>query len=184
MVEHIGRYKIGFIIEQALGHITHGQNLQKNILRDSEIEPYYGLPTNVTHKLAGKIPFYKSNWTLQAGWQARRSLAGFERQTHLDVLFFHTQVTAVFAQDWMRRVPSVVSLDATPEQFDSLGATYAHQRGPEWVEHQKWRLNRDCFRAARRLVTWSEWAKQGLVDRYEAPADKIEVIPPGVNISE
>ena len=183
-MEISGRYKIGFIIEQALGHITHGQNLQQNIARDSEIEAYWGLPARPTNALARRIPVYKTNWTLQVGWQTRQSLAGFRRQARLDALFFHTQVAAVLAQDWMRRIPSVVSLDATPEQYDSLGQTYAHQRGPEWLESQKVRLNRDCFRAAKQLVTWSAWAKQGLVDRYEVPPEKIEVIPPGVNIRE
>ncbi len=177
-------YQIGFIIEQALGHISHGQNLQQNVARDGEIQSYWGLPSRATHPIARKVPVYKSNWTLQVGWQTRRSLAGFRRQARLDALFFHTQVTAVLAQDWMRRIPSIVSLDATPEQYDSLGQTYAHQRGPDWLEIRKWRLNRDCYRTASRLVTWSEWAKQGLVERYEAPPEKIVVIPPGVNIHE
>ena len=36
----------------------------------------------------------------------------------------------------------------------------------------------------RRLVAWSEWTKLGLVRDYEVPADKITVIPPGVNVHE
>ena len=28
-------------------------------------------------------------------------------------------------------------------------------------------------------MTWAEWTKAGLVDRYEVPADKVVVIPPG-----
>jgi glycosyltransferase involved in cell wall biosynthesis len=42
-------------------------------------------------------------------------------------------------------------------------------------------LNRDCFRLARHIVTWSEWTKQGLVEEYEVPAAKVTVIPPGVD---
>jgi glycosyltransferase involved in cell wall biosynthesis len=177
-------YQIGFIIEQALGHITHGQNLQKNIARDPSIQAYWGLPAWKTSGPSSKIPFYKSNWTVQAGLQTRRALSQINRQARLDALFFHTQVTATLSQDWLRRIPSVVSLDATPQQYDSLGDTYAHNRGPEWLERRKWLLNRDCFKQAKRLVTWSEWAKQGLVDEYQVPAEKITVIPPGVNVSE
>jgi glycosyltransferase involved in cell wall biosynthesis len=177
-------YQIGFIIEQTLGHITHGQNLQKNLARDPSIQTYWGLPAWQTSGLASKIPVYKSNWTLQTGLQTRRVLTNFKRQARLDALFFHTQVTAVLAQDWMRRIPSIISLDATPRQYDSLGETYAHNRGPEWLEQQKWRLNRDCYRAAKQLVTWSEWTKKGLIDEYQVPAEKITVIPPGVNINE
>ena len=175
---------VGFIIEQALGHITHGQNLRNNVAKDLTVHAYWGLPVWQTRGIVSKIPVYRSNWTLQAGWQARRSLAAISRQVRLDLLFFHTQVTAVLAQDWMRRIPSVVSLDATPRQYDSLGETYAHTPGPEWLENWKWRLNRDCFSQARHLVTWSQWAKQGLVDEYKVPAEKITVIPPGVNVAE
>ena len=30
-------------------------------------------------------------------------------------------------------------------------------------------------------MTWAEWTKRGLVDRYEVPPDKVVVIPPGVH---
>jgi glycosyltransferase involved in cell wall biosynthesis len=175
-----GQYRIGFIVEQALGHVTHGQNLNKNVLKDASVEAWWGFPSWQKTGLAGRIPLYKNNWTVQAGLQTRRILAEMRRRVRLDALFFHTQVTAVLSLDWLRKIPSVVSLDATPRQYDRLGAYYAHRSGPEWLERQKWRLNRDSFRLARSLVTWSEWAKQGLVDEYEAPADKIHVIPPGV----
>src|SRR5947209_4694462 len=39
-------------------------------------------------------------------------------------------------------------------------------------------------RAPGRLVTWVEWTKLGLVQAYGVPADKITVIPPGVNVHE
>lgn len=174
-------YKIGFILEQALGHITHSQNLQQYISKDPEVTPYWGLPAMITKGWTAKIPFIRNNWTLQAGLQTRRFLAKADREVHLDALFFHTQVTAVLAQDWLIRIPGIVSLDATPLQYDSLGSFYTHGTGPEWIEMQKWRLNRDCFQHAQRLVTWSEWAAQGLVDGYGVSAEKITVIPPGVD---
>jgi len=174
-------YHIGFIIEQALGHITHSQNLRENLSRDPSISAYWGLPAWEAKGLAARIPIYKSNWTVRAGLQARRQAAQMARQAKLDALFFHTQVPAILSQDWLQRIPSIVSLDATPRQYDRLGEFYGHQTDPAWLENLKWRLNRDCFRKARRLVTWSEWAKQGLVDEYEVPAEKVTVIPPGVN---
>lgn len=173
-------YRIGFIIEQVLGHVTHGQNLQTNIPKDPSIEAYWSLPAWEAPGLAGKVP----NWTLRAGLQARRDVADMRRRTELDALFFHTQVTAMLSRDWLRRIPSVVSLDATPLQYDSLGEFYAHGSGPGWMENWKWRLNRNCYQDARHLVTWSEWAKRGLVEEYEVPPDKVTVIPPGVNTSE
>lgn len=177
-------YNIGFILEQALGHVTHSKNLQTNVLLDPEVRAHWALVAWEAEGLAGRIPVYKSNWTVRAGLRARASLARIARTSRLDALFFHTQVPAVLAGNWVRRVPSIVSLDATPRQYDRLGAFYRHEAGPSWLEDLKWRLNRDCFRAARHLVAWSRWAKQGLVDEYEVPADKVTVVPPGVNVKD
>jgi glycosyltransferase involved in cell wall biosynthesis len=177
-------YRIGFVIEQALGHVTHGQNLKKNVAVDSEIEAHWILPRWQTEGVASKIPGYKSNWTLQAGLQARSQLNKLQRAVPLDGLFFHTQVPAVLSQNWMRRFPTVVSLDATPLQYDRLGDFYDHETGPSWLENKKYQLNVSCYREARHLVTWSTWAKEGLVAEYQVEADKITVIPPGVNPSE
>ncbi len=172
-------YRIGFIIEQALGHITHGQNLQENVAQDKTIDAAWGLP--VWQK--SRIPLYKSNWTVQAGLQTRKLVGEMQRQGTLDALFFHTQVTAVLAANWVNKIPSVISLDATPKQYDSLGEFYAHDAGPAWLEQLKWKLNRNIFQAAQHIVTWSEWAKEGLIAEYEVPAARISVIPPGVNVS-
>ena len=174
-------YRIGFIVEQALGHKTYGINLQHFVSRDPSIEACWGLPVWEIHGLANKIPIYRSNWTIRAGLRTRAILSKMARPQSPHALFFHTQVTAVLAPDWLRRTPSVVSLDATPRQYDRLGAYYGHKSGPAWLENWKWRLNRDCFSLARHIVTWSEWTKQGLVTEYEVPADKISVIPPGVD---
>ena len=178
----MNQYRIGFILEQALGHITHTRNLQALVPSDRTVEPYWApVPWEVSG-WAARMPLYKSNWTVRAGLRARRSLRRLDRQVALDVLLFHTQVPAILATDWVRRIPSIVSLDATPLQYDELGASYDHRAGPGWLERLKWRLNRDCFGAARKLVTWSHWAKQGLVKDYETDATKVAVIPPGVDV--
>lgn len=174
-------YRIAFVMEQALGHVTHTQNLQHNVPCDPEVEPQWLLiPFDVTGA-AARVPIYRSNWTVRAGWRARRSLAGLARRTPPDGLFIHTQVPAVLAADWVRRYPTVVSLDATPLQYDQLGEFYRHERGPEWLERLKFWLNRNIFHAADHLVTWAVWTKESLVAGYGVPAEKVTVIPPGVN---
>lgn len=177
-------YEFGFLLEQALGHVTHAKNLLTNVALDHEVHAHWGLIDFEARGIAGRIPVYRSNWTVRAGLRARREVARMNAQTKLDALFFHTQVPAILAQSWLRKIPGIVSLDATPLQYDELGAFYKHEQGPAWLEGLKWRLNRDCFRSARRLVTWSEWTKLGLVQDYGVPADKITVIPPGVNVHE
>jgi glycosyltransferase involved in cell wall biosynthesis len=177
-------YEFGFLLEQSLGHVTHTKNLLTNVARDPEVRAHWGLIDFEASGVAEKIPLYRSNWTVRAGVRARRHVARMNRHAKLDALFFHTQVPAILAQRWLRKIPGIVSLDATPLQYDELGAFYRHQQGPAWLENWKWRLNRDCYRSARRLVAWSEWTKVGLVQEYEVPAEKVTVIPPGVNVEE
>ncbi|MEZ4867900.1 MAG: glycosyltransferase family 4 protein [Caldilineaceae bacterium] len=179
-----GNYQIGFILEQTLGHRTHTQNLQALVVQDSAVDAQWGLVEWETKGLAARIPIYNSNWTIRAGLRARRQIERLQQQHALDALFIHTQVPAIFAADWVRRIPTVISLDATPWQYDALGAHYAHKQSLPWLERQKWRLNRNCFQSAQHLVTWSEWTKQSLIADYEVTPDKITVIPPGVYVDE
>jgi glycosyltransferase involved in cell wall biosynthesis len=82
--------------------------------------------------------------------------------------------------DRLRRIPTVVSLDATPLQFDEFAAEYDHAVSNQRIERLKFRANQRCFERARHVVTWSDWAKQGVVDGYAISAAKVTVIPPGV----
>jgi glycosyltransferase involved in cell wall biosynthesis len=175
-------HTFGFILEQTLGHRTHTQNLQCHIADNSSVSPLWGLVAWETSGLAAHVPVYRSNWTVRAGLQARRTIAAMNRKQPLDALFIHTQVPAVLAVDWMRRIPTVISLDATPSQYDALGEQYGHRQQAGWLEQVKWQLNRYSLTQARHLVTWSEWTKQSLIADYAIPATKITVIPPGVNV--
>lgn len=175
--------KIGFIIEQALGHITHGKNLERNVKLDPEIKAFWGFPQQPQSGLMS-LPGIR-NWTLQAGMQAKQAIRKMAATGNKpDVLFFHTQVTAILARKPMEQIPSIVSLDATPLQYDSLGEFYAHEGGPSWLEDFKFKLNKACYERAKHLVTWSDWAKQSLVSDYGIHPEKITIIPPGVNVDE
>lgn len=173
--------KIGFALEYSLGHTTHAQNLKQALSGHAAVEPVYvDLPY---HDMTGawtRLPGIRSNWSARASLGA---LMGLRRHRGtLDAAMFHTQVTSLFSSAFMRRVPSIVSLDATPIQYDALGEFYGHvPSGSARVEAVKKRMNRRAFESARRLVTWSDWAKQSLVDDYGMPADKITVIPPGID---
>lgn len=177
-------YTVAFLLEQTLGHRTHSQNLQANVPKDRTVRPIWGPIEWNSTGFARHIPVYNSNWTVRAGWHARQTLRRIQRTRAIDALFIHTQVPAIFLSHWMQHLPTIVSLDATPQQYDALGAHYAHQRGPAWLETLKWRANQRCFHQARQLVAWSQWTKASLVAEYGMPEAKVTVIPPGVNSHE
>jgi glycosyltransferase involved in cell wall biosynthesis len=80
----------------------------------------------------------------------------------------------------MRRIPTVVSLDATPINYDSVGHHYGHRpAGDGFLDRQKYLMNLDVFNAAAGLVTWSEWARRSLAEDYGMDPARVRVIAPG-----
>ena len=106
---------VGFVLEKALGHSTHADNLQHVISDDPRIRATWcPIPYDVDG-FAARLPFYRSRWTLRAGLRARAAIRRAHHERPLDALFIHTQVAAILSTSWMKKVPTVVSIDATPE---------------------------------------------------------------------
>src|SRR5579859_5674921 len=119
--------RAAFIIEQTLGHITHTRNLHAAAEAQRAVVPtWLPIPFDVG-RAQRFMPLMRNNWSVRASWRARRGLNAVLRQQPHDVLFFHTQVTALFSTSLIERYPSVVSLDATPIGYDQMGASYGHR---------------------------------------------------------
>ena len=173
-------YKLGFVMEQTLGHVTHTENFRHWAAKDPEITPTWIL---VSFDTPDPWDFIRRNWTVRASLQARAQVQAVLRTERLDGLFFHTQVTALFAERLMAKIPTVISMDATPLNFDSIGRPYDHSpSGYRLLEAFKNALNRRTFSKARRLITWHEWGKDSLVRDYSMNPGKVEVIPPGIDL--
>jgi glycosyltransferase involved in cell wall biosynthesis len=173
--------KISFALEHNLGHITHGENLKSALSESASVCPeYFDIPFHNTPMPLpwSRIGAIRSNWTVRASLSAYYSIKSTAGTA--DAAFFHTQVTSIFSAGLMHRLPSIVSLDATPIQYDKMGSVYDHAPGNSALEALKKRLNIRSFNASKMLVAWSEWAKDSLVADYGISPDKISVIPPGI----
>lgn len=177
-------HELVFVLEQTLGHVAHALNIRRALGQHREsIHPTL-IPINYRGStgLAAQIPGLRT-WTFDASRQARVALARRLREGPADAIFIHTQVAALLAGSLMQKVPAVVSLDATPLNYDSQGASYGHGRSWPAIEALKLRMNQAVFQRAAALVTWCQWAADSLVADYDIPADKISVIHPGVDVS-
>ncbi len=179
----MSKLRAGFVLERSLGHTTHADNLRTLLPGEPSIDARLVPIDWDVDGWAAKVPLFNTNWTVRAGLRARRGIRRLRRDGPLDALFIHTQVPAVLAAGQWRRIPTIVSVDATPLQYDELGLVYGHERGNRHVEALKWRANRSCFRRAAHIVAWSSWAKDGVVEGYGIDAGKITVVPPGVTPS-
>jgi glycosyltransferase involved in cell wall biosynthesis len=167
-------------MEQALGHVTHYQNVRAFTDGQADIEPVW-LP--IPYEVGGAerlVPWYRDTWSVRASWRARRALHRVRSRQELDAIVFHTQVASLFSIRLMRHIPTLISLDATPINYDTLGQYYNHRpAGRGFVDRQKFEWNRRAFKAATCLVTWSNWARQSLINDYGLDDTAIRVVPPG-----
>jgi glycosyltransferase involved in cell wall biosynthesis len=179
----MSRRRFVFVIEQGLGHVVHGMNLEKVLEDQPDID------ATVLRVRPGETPGvdplpFLTNWSIQTSWATRCSLRARLRMGPADAVFIHTQVAALFAKSIMRDVPTIVSLDATPVNFDTMGEVYGHARQAAPVEWAKLRVNRRALSGARAIVTWSQWAKASVVDDYQVPADRVHAVYPGVDMAQ
>jgi glycosyltransferase involved in cell wall biosynthesis len=175
------------VLEQNLGHISHTMNLKKAVPEDKEVNADWLLITfpHSTEKdfyaRLEKLPGIKNNWSLRAGVKTRKALQSLNAKKP-DVYFFHTQVLSLFTYGLLDNIPRVISLDATPLNYDSVGKAYDHQPGNALSELLKFKINQKALQSAKRLVTWCEWAKKSLIEDYKVKAE-IAVIRPGTDLN-
>ena len=174
--------RVAFVMEQTLGHVTHARNLRAALAERPSLDPcWLPIPFGVTGA-ARLIPLYRGNWSVRASWRARRALRSALAHGPLDALLFHTQVTSLFSADLMRQIPTVISLDATPFNYDEVGASYGHRAANDgFLDRQKYQMNRRALHGAVALVAWSEWAKRSLVEDYGVDPARVRVLAPGAS---
>src|SRR5258708_6672795 len=157
--------RIGFVVEQALGHVAYGLGLRRALATRDDMEcvwidiPY--APGDI-----GRVPFVGKNWTFRGSLRAYRAIDEEVRRASLDALFIHTQTVGLFSAGHMAKIPTLLSLDATPLNYDELADSYNHRAGSAPAERAKLWAHRAVMRRVRRFTTWSEWAKDSLVRHY------------------
>ena len=178
-------FNFGFIVEQALGHITHYQNLKYWVDKDTNIKPNWMPVGASTNDIWEKLPVIRNNWSLQVSLRTRKAIKTAIKLQKPDALFLHTQTLALFSIPFMHRIPTIISTDATPFNLDSIATGYNHKVGSNYLaERGKYEWNRSTYNAAAAIITWCEWAKDSLVHDYGIPTEKVLVIPPGVDLEQ
>ena len=174
--------RVGFVMEQALGHVTYAKNLQAAYRDSARVRPVWMSVPFADGGPLERVPLVRSNWAVRGSLRARAALRAHGGAGQLDALLYNTQTVSLLAPLGERRTAVIISLDATPANFDRVGRAYGHAPAPGVVESLKGRLYRRVFRGADALTTWSQWAKDSLRDDYGVDPDAVTVIPPGVDL--
>ncbi|NJN55405.1 MAG: glycosyltransferase family 4 protein [Anaerolineae bacterium] len=174
--------QITFVMEQHIGHRAYYQNLRKFIDLAPNVAATW---VPVTYSDLGlfwsNLPFLSQNLkgTLNGRWQVRNGI----RRAQADVLLFNTQVPAAIAGKLVQKQPYLLCTDITPIQYNQMGAQYGHRADNKGLlsRYKHW-VNVNLLRNAAYFLPWSTWTRDSLVNDYEVPLEKTEVIAPGVDL--
>lgn len=174
--------RIGFALEQALGHVAYGMSIKRALADRTDIEcEWLEIPYELGRfRWLSKVG---NNWTIRGSARARTAIAKAHKRKPFDALFVHTQTISLFLRSYMRRIPTLLSLDATPINYDELAGLYGDAVHAAPIERAKLEAHRAVMRNAKSFTVWSEWAKGSLVRDYRVPADHITVLHPGTTLS-
>ncbi len=174
--------RLAFVMEQHLGHRTYAENLRSSLADDSTLETHW-VPVTYASTSAWweRIPVE----SVKAAWRGRAEVQKGLAAVHerVDACIYNTQVPAVLGGRAARRRPYVVCMDDTPELMNAMADGYEHtpDSGPTgWL---KYRWSRHVLQHAAGLAPWSHWVRASLINDYGVDPSKIDVIPPGVNMS-
>ena len=170
-----------FVMEQHIGHRSYYLNLRRHIdpqpgVRARWVEVTY--EQNGVIGTALKLLPPRLRGPLIGSSQVIQGL----RQPY-DIAIFNTQVPAALSLGRANRKPAVLCLDITPVQYDQMAALYHHPTDRfELVRRFKHNANRRLLQNAARLLPWSSWVQDSLETDYGVNPEKIEILPPGVDL--
>jgi glycosyltransferase involved in cell wall biosynthesis len=175
------RLHAAFVLEQHVGHAVQAIHLRRELAKADLDLTYVPVTFFKPGGFVERLGFLPAalRASVRARFEVKDGLLGREP----DVLFWNTQKPAVLYQSLVERIPSVISLDVTPVQYDDLGAEYGHS--PDRLRplaNYKHKVNKRVFNLARHLLPATSWVARSLVSDYGVPPEKIEVLPPGTDL--
>jgi glycosyltransferase involved in cell wall biosynthesis len=125
----------------------------------------------------GSLDLFELRWRLRWSALARRIVQ--QRLSSTDAVFLNTQACALLLQGSCRAVPCVLSVDATGAQYARLQYYRRRDRFSRIGERAVFELERRAYRAAERILAWTEWVAASLREDYGIPNEKIVTLHPG-----
>jgi glycosyltransferase involved in cell wall biosynthesis len=131
------------------------------------------------------LPPISFNWSVKGGLVTRQRIRALERTGKtFDAALFHHQMLPLWLFDFRKRVPTVITTDATPALHEVYGKWYNKQQSSRiWgFGRLKKYLTSAVYADADFVLPFSDWVKRSLMGVYGVPESKITVIPPGINL--
>jgi glycosyltransferase involved in cell wall biosynthesis len=174
-----------FVMEQPLGNRTYYLNLRHYINSIPHIEAKWVEVSYYTKSksLWDRIPLLPGH--LRSSLVGRSQVLLGLQKSSCDVVLFHTQSPAALAGKIIYQKPFLISTDMTPIQntqtYSQYGQRPLYFRIFKWFRHKQYSK---LFYNARRIISWTNWARSSLISDYSVDANKVEVLPPGIDLKK
>jgi glycosyltransferase involved in cell wall biosynthesis len=174
----LGHRGVARLIEKATaschGFQAEHVNLSDGLtVPDRVVRRVLGLQLAPTSGFSANLDLRRWRLELNVGWLAARRIHVAERRGAVHAFHFHPQATAYGSLARMKRVPSIVSIDATQRPvFDEATSRLSRSSYRAGIVHDG-----AVFRAAREIVATSQWAARDVAAMYPDCADKVHVMP-------
>ncbi|GMU11148.1 glycosyltransferase family 4 protein [Corallococcus caeni] len=174
--------RIAFAIETTLGNAVFLDNLKRAMARRDDITPVWLPIDEHADDVWEQLPLVRSRLSVRGGLRARSALNQALAREPVRAAVVHTQRMAHLAHDFMRRVPSVISTDATPSGLEDYLRYYGlPTQHAGWVGRAKNALHRRTYAIAKGMLSFSEFTKRSLVEEYGVPDASVHVVWPSVD---
>lgn len=190
--------KVLSLMEKHMGHGTYGELLRKGFqeVTTTAVDFYWyheqrQLDTKIIRRLL--TPYFPNEWIRKQNLDLRRfraqiSFAYMARKLalklltkkHYSALHLHTYILGFLSLDLMQKIPTVVSLDMTSYQAaqEKTDAQFM------WTYAPNFWMGKKVFKAAKKIVTRSQWGRQSVINDYNIEPDKVKVVYPGVDVNK
>jgi len=181
------KLKFLFISAPFSGIEIFQRNLCQVISKRDDIESIWSwVDVNPKDFFINLYPF-SLNWTFKAGMIAKSRIKELEKNGEVfDAVFINHLTPLAFIRKFRRRVPTILSLDITPPLLANYSTWYQYKKKRKFplFEKFKYLMTRKAYNDAAFLLPWSEWVRESLIMDYGIGPEKIEIIPPGINLHQ
>ena len=186
------------IIENYMGHRTYGDLMREYFNKTSScnVDFYWyneerELPTRILNRLLSfKFPnewiqnqnldFNRFRIMTGIAYMVKRLVARKLSQGDYSVLHLHTQVMALLSVDFMKNLPTVVSIDLTGVQASQEKTDPSFR----WTHTPNVLLEKKVYEAAARIITISEFARKSVIEDYNIDSEKVKTIHSSVKLEK
>ena len=169
------------------GNATIFQNLKAIIGRRDDIDSTW-LPIEMyPEDPITKLPPISLNGTLKNSAATGARIHALHRSgIRFDAAFYFQHTIVTFLYRLRRRIPHLIAMDGTPLWYAENNLWYAHPHFDPGsiMARVKRKITQSVYAGAFRLLPMSLGVKESLIRDYNMREDRVDVVPPGIDLTK